>query len=236
MTPESNDQQPDDVWRSLQAPEPDDRWAEVDRRLDGLLAEDRPRRRPDPRRLRRWALLVVAIIVVGLAAGWFIGSFPVDGTGSAASASSRSTLRGVIAFSGIGIALVVWITGLVLKIRRRGIWVTFEEPTRGLPRAERRAVERTIRGRGRVDPERVWTLRRLAIARLDQTEWTLWLFAGWLPLSIGQAAAGWGMSTGSLHSVLAVFWAGLLVVATLQRRRWRAFLAAHPVAEPVSGS
>ncbi|MGU3410483.1 hypothetical protein ACLBWP_10265 [Microbacterium sp. M1A1_1b] len=220
-----------DLWRELRGEESDDRWAEMDRRLDGLLADDRPRPRPDRRRRRRWVVIVLAIVVLGVALGWVIGSFPGEDASDTSTASS-SSLREVIALAGLGIAITVWVTGVVLRVRRHQPLFSFREPTTVLLRAERRAVERTIRGRAPVDPEHRWTLRRLAVARLEQTQWTLWLFGGWLPLSIGQAANGWGAWNGSLYSVLAVLWAALLVVATLQRSRWRAFIAAHPATEP----
>lgn len=216
-----------DDLHALRDEESGDRWAEVDRRLDGLLAEDRPRPRPDRR--RRWVLLLLAILVVGAVAGWFIGSLPGDDAPGPSTASA-SSLRWALAGAGIGI--VIWVTGFVVRLRRGQALFSFREPTTSLPRAERRVVERTIRGRAPVDPARLWTLRRLAGARLDQTEWTLWLFGGWVPFSLGQAANGWGAWNGWLYGVLSVCWAAMLVVATLQRRSWRAFIAAHPAAEP----
>lgn len=220
----------DEIWRALQPDDADGPWAAVERRLDGLLAEDRPRPGIDRRRLRRRILLLLVVVLVGGALGWLIAGLGGIDTGRGATPSS-SALRDVVALTGIGTAVVIWAVGFARGLRRGRSWFSFQEPTRGLPRAERRSVELTIRGRRPADPERLRTLRRLAIARLDQSEWMLWLFGGWLFLSIGQAASGWGAWTGWLQFVLAVLWVVGLVVVTRQRRSWRAFIAEHPVAE-----
>ncbi|OIH97697.1 hypothetical protein [Curtobacterium sp. MCBA15_001] len=229
---------PDDDLRALlddaqRRADLDQQWAEVDRRLDGMLAEDRPRVRPrqDQRTVRRWALLAAGVVVVALAAGWLVG---VSSAGDHLARTPRASsfLVSVLVVGGIVVALGAWTTGTVQKVRRQGIWVPVDEPLRGLPRAERVVVGRVIRGHGAVDPARLRTLRRLATLRLDQSAWTIWFGIGWLGLATSQVASHQGSGWTWVPFVLGGVWAVGLAIATIQRRQWRAFLAVHPLPEP----
>lgn len=215
----------------------DEQWNAIDRRLDGNLTEDGDPRRPDRGRVRFLLWAAVAIVILGLAAGWVTATV-LPGDVDRSATTSVSTVRGVIGIAAFVVAVVVWAVGVVVLIRRGGISWSWREPTQELPRAQRRAINDVFRGRAQEDPARRSSLRRVALTRMSQIGWMLCLISGLLPFSIGQVAVGWGEWTGAVHLGLAVLWVVGVASAVRQRRRLRAFLAAHPSdgGEPASGS
>jgi uncharacterized membrane protein len=216
----------------------DEQWDAIDRRLDGNLVDDPAT--PPPRRHRARLVVLIALgLVLALGAGFAAGTFLPDDLGaSPSSAGSVSAVRSTLGIAAFVVGIVVWVIGFVVVRRRSAFRWVWREPTQGLPRAARRAIEDVIRGRAAVDTARVRTVRRLVSSRQHQTAWTTWLFGGWLPFSIGQVAVGWGTWLGAAYCGAVVLWIAALVATFFQRRRWRAFLATHPSdgGEPASGT
>ena len=214
----------------------DEQWDAIDRRLDGnLVDEDRTRQ---SMRRRNRIVGAIGLAVLALMAGLVVAIVVAPNDHDRSPASSQSDLQSTVGIAAFGIALVVWAIGIVLVVRGGGIPWAWKEPTEGVSRTERRAIERGLLGRVPVDPTRTRTLRRLAMTRLHQAVWAVWLVGGQLPLAIGQATTHWGTWLGAVFVVLAVAWAVILVAMAVRRRRLRAFLAAHPSdgGEPASAS
>jgi len=214
----------------------DEQWDAIDRRLDGnLVDEDRTRQ---SMRRRNRIVGAIGLAVLALMAGLVVAIVVAPNDHDRSPASSQSDLQSTVGIAAFGIALVVWAIGIVLVVRGGGIPWAWKEPTEGVSRTERRAIERGLLGRVPVDPTRTRTLRRLAMTRLHQAVFAVWLVGGQLPLAIGQATTHWGTWLGAVFVVLAVAWAVILVAMAVRRRRLRAFLAAHPSdgGGPASGS
>ena len=214
----------------------DEQWDAIDRRLDGnLVDEDRTRQ---SMRRRNRIVGAIGLAVLALMAGLVVAIVVAPNDHDRSPASSQSDLQSTVGIAAFGIALVVWAIGIVLVVRGGGIPWAWKEPTEGVSRTERRAIERGLLGRVPVDPTRTRTLRRLAMTRLHQAVFAVWLVGGQLPLAIGQATTHWGTWLGAVFVVLAVAWAVILVAMAVRRRRLRAFLAAHPSdgGEPASAS
>jgi formate/nitrite transporter FocA (FNT family) len=208
----------------------DEQWDAIDRRLDGnLVDEDRSRQ---SKRRRNRVTGAIGLAVLALFAGVLVALLIAPDDGGRSSASSHSDLQSTVGIAAFAVAMVVWAIGLVVVIRGGGIPLAWKEPTEGVPRAERRAIERGLLGRVPVNPSRTRTLRRLAMTRLHQAVWAVWLVAGQFPLAIGQATTHWGTWLGAVFLVLAAVWAAGLVAMAVRRRRLRTFLATHP---PVGG-
>jgi hypothetical protein len=218
----------------------DEQWDAIDRRLDGGLIDDSARRAA---RRRRWPWFLAAAVVVvaaGVAAGWFAADLGISSGPSArepapgSSSALRTVVQVALAVGGYGLL----VTGLIVTARSRGTIMPAPEATAGMPRSERLAIRRTLAGREPVDPSRLRSLRRLAMLRLDQVGSSGWTFGGLFLITVGQVSERWGEWTGSLFLVAVVLDVVAVVAFLVQRRRWRAFLAAHPVdgAEPASGS
>ena len=214
----------------------DEQWDAIDRRLDGNLVDD-DRVRQSKRRRNRVAG-AIGLAVLALFAGLTVALVVAPNDHDRSSASSQSDLQSTVGIAAFSIAIAVWAIGIVLVVRGGGIPWAWKEPTEGLSRSERRGIERGLLGRVPVDPTRTRTLRRLAMTRLHQAVWVVWLVGGQLPLAIGQATTHWGTWLGVVFLVLAVAWAVILVAMAVRRRRLRAFLAAHPSdgGEPASAS
>jgi hypothetical protein len=214
----------------------DEQWDAIDRRLDGnLVDEDRTRQ---SRRRRNRIVGAIGLAVLALMAGLLVALIVAPNDHDRSPTPTQSDLQSTIGIAAFGIAIVVWAIGIVLVVRGGGIPWAWKEPTEGMSRSERRSVERGLLGRVPVDPTRTRTLRRLAMTRLHQAVWAVWLVGGQLPLAIGQGTTHWGTWLGAVFVVLAVAWAVILVAMAARRRRLRAFLAAHPAdgGEPASGS
>jgi hypothetical protein len=215
----------------------DEEWATIERRLDGSPADVAVVRRHIRRRIGLLLIpFALAAGIVGVLVGLAIGGRPVDGGVSPISDGTDGTVRVVVSFAGFVAAVAIWVTGAVRTHRRQGFPWSWKEPTVGLGRAERRAIEGTLRGRAEPDRERIPVLSRLAALRIHQSGWIRWLFAGWIPLSIGQAANAGESSLGVVHLALAVFWAVMLAVLTMQQRRWRTFIVEHAGGDPAPGT
>jgi hypothetical protein len=216
----------------------DEQWDAIDRRLDGNLVGEPATPRPGRHR-RRLVVLAAVGLVLAVGAGWAAATFlPDDLSGPASASGSVSAVRSTIGIVAFAVGILVWVIGFVVVRRSGGVRWFYREPTQGLPRAARRAIEDVIRRRAASDPARVRTVRRLVSSRQYQTAWTTWLFGGWLPFSIGQVAVGWGTWLGAAYCGAVVLWIAALVATLFRQRRLRAFLAAHPSVggDPASGS
>jgi hypothetical protein len=214
----------------------DEQWDAIDRRLDGnLVDEDRTRQ---TKRRRNRVAGAIGLAVFALFAGVIVAVIVAPNDHDRSPTSTQSDLQSAVGIAAFGIAVVVWAIGIVVVVRGGGIPWAWKEPTEGLSRSERRGIERGLLGRVPVDPTRTRTLRRLAMTRLDQAVWAVWLVAGQLPLAIGQATTHWGTWLGAVFLVLAAGWAAALVAMAVRRRSLRAFLAVHPSdgGESASGS
>jgi hypothetical protein len=208
----------------------DEQWDAIDRRLDGGLIDDSARRAA---RRRRWPWFVAAAVVVvaaGVAAGWFAAGL---GISSGLSAREPAPGSSSVVHTVVQVALVVGgygllVTGLIVMVRSRGTIMPAPEATAGMPRSERLAIRRTLAGREPVDPSHLRALRRLATLRLDQVGSSGWTFGGLFLITVGQVLERWVQWTGSLFLVALVLYVVAIVAFLVQRRRWRAFLAAHP--------
>ena len=218
----------------------DEQWDAIDRRLDGGLVDDRARRAARRRRLP-WILGALALVLVGgVAAGWFAADLGISSGPSAREpAPGSSSVVGTVVYAALlvfGYGMLV--SGLIVMARSRGTIMPPPEATAGMPRSERLAIRRTLAGRERVDPSRRRSLRRLATLRLDQVRSSGWTFGGLLLVTVGQVWNDWGRWTGTLFLCALVLYVVVIVAFVVQRRRWRAFLAAHPSdgGEPASES
>lgn len=214
----------------------DEQWDAIDRRLDGnLVDEDRARQ---TKRRRNRVASAIGLAVLALFAGLLVAIIVGQRDRGQSAVSSESDLQSTVGIVAFAVALVVFAVGIVIVVRAGGIPWAWKEPTEGVSRSERRAIERCLLGRVPADPTRTRTLRRLAMTRLHQAVWAVWLVGGQLPLAIGQATTHWGTWLGAVFLVLAAVWAAALVAMAVRRRRLHAFLASHPSdrGEPASGS
>jgi hypothetical protein len=221
----------------------DEEWATIERRLDGVPVDV-------PRAQRRARLALVLGVLIALVVIVVVVLFVVlgpDGSTSGGDSASRTgdrdgvgvgeTLLTVVSFVGTIAALVIWGVGFIRVSRGGGFPLWTKEPTLGVPRTERRTIERTMTGRIPPDPDHVPLLRRLAALRLEQSRWTTWFFSGWIPLSLGQAANAHESWLGLLQLSLAVLWVVLLVVLSARRRSWHTFISDHAgPGDPISGT
>lgn len=211
----------------------DEQWATIERRLDGVPG-DVPRAQRRARLALVLGVLIALVVIVVVVLFVVLGSDGSPGGGDGASRTGDrvgvgvgETLLTVVGFVGTIAALVIWSVGFIRVSRRGGFPLWTKEPTLGVPRTERRTIERTMTGRIPPEPDRVRVLRRLAALRLEQSRWTAWFFSGWIPLSLAQAANAHGSWLGLLQLSLAVLWVVLLVVVSARRRRWHTFIADH---------
>jgi hypothetical protein len=125
----------------------DEEWATIERRLDGSPADVAVVRRHIRRRIGLLLIpFALAAGIVGVLVGLAIGGRPVDGGVSPISDGTDGTVRVVVSFAGFVAAVAIWVTGAVRTHRRQGFPWSWKEPTVGLGRAERRAIEWTLRG------------------------------------------------------------------------------------------
>ena len=218
----------------------DEQWDAIDRRLDGGLVDDRARRAARRRRLP-WILGALALVLIGgVAAGWFAADLGIgSGPSAREPAPGSSSVVGTVVYAALlvcGYGMLV--SGLIVMARSRGTIMPPPEAIAGMPRSERLSIRRTLAGRERADPSRRRSLRRLATLRLDQVRSSGWTFGGLLLVTVGQVWNDWGRWTGTLFLCALVLYVVVIVAFFVQRRRWRAFLAAHPAdgGEPASGS
>jgi len=213
---------------------PDEHWQTIERRLDGSPADFANARRHAGRRFSLVLVAALLVAVVGVLVGLAEGGSLVDSATPPIPAGAAGVIQPVFSGACMLAAIVIWVVGLVRTRRRQGFPWSWREPTAGVPRVDRRTIERTLTGRSRPEPDRVPVLRRLAALRLHQSLWAMWLFGGWVLLSLGQASNSWRTWVGTLQLVLAVCWVLMLVLMSVKRRRWRDFIAQH--GDPIPGT
>lgn len=214
-----------DAWADVPPLSVDDRrWDLVDQRSAFLSGGDEPPTPSDSdhgRRRRVRLVAAAAVVVLAAAAGAWLA---VRTTMPARRPSDTQFLIG----SGVFVlGLVVWAIGVARIVRigrahsRRAVW---SDPLSGMSMRERREVDRVLRGRAPAEPHRVRVLRRLALLRLRQSEWTLWFTAGWVPLAAGQSLAARDDFMLWVEGILALVFGAMFLVVMIQREHWRAFL------------
>lgn len=98
------------------------------------------------------------------------------------------------------------------------------DPTLGLPRADRRRIERMARGKQPADLQHRTALVMLAGRRLSRSTSTFWLALGWTPFAFAQLLLNWMTWFGLPYALLTVFFLAMLLWTVRTRRQWRAFL------------
>lgn len=194
----------------------DETWQQVEDRLAGAPAGPRVHRS-----MARRVIWIVLAVVAAVAAGWLsaehLPRFELPSTGS--------DLPGWAFFVIVPLMIagpVCWVTAIV---RGGGKFQSaISDPTLGLPRADRRRIERMARGKQPADPQHRTALVMLAGRRLSRSTSTFWLALGWTPFAFAQLLLNRMTWFGLLYALLTVFFLAMLLWTVRTRRQWRAFL------------
>jgi hypothetical protein len=206
-------------------------WQQVEDRLTGAPVGPRVRRS-----MVRRVIWIVLAVVAAVAAGWLsaehLPRFDLPSTGSGLPDWAFFVIVPLMI-----VGPVCWVTAIV---RGGGkLQSAISDPTLGLPRADRRRIERMARGRQPANPQHRTALVALAGRRINQSTSTFWLALGWTPFSFAQLLLNWMTWFGLLYALLAVFFLAMLLGTVRKRRQWRAFLQEtepRAGAEPTSAS
>ncbi|WP_148058333.1 hypothetical protein [Curtobacterium sp. PhB78] len=200
-------------------------------RLAGAPVEPRVRRS-----MVRRVIWIVLAVVAAVAAGWLsaehLPRFELPSTGSG--------LPDWAFFVIVPLMIVGPVCWVIAIVRGGGQFQSaISDPTFGLPRADRRRIERMARGQRPADPQHRTALVTLAGRRLSQSTSTFWLALGWTPFAFAQLLLNWMTWFGLLYALLTVFFFAMLLWTVRKRRQWRAFLQEtepRAGAEPAPGS
>jgi hypothetical protein len=194
----------------------DESWQQVEDRLTGAPAGPRVRRSM----VRR--IIVIGVAVVAAATAGWLGAAYLPGLSLPQAGADLPDWTFFVILPLMIAGPVCWVTAIV---RGGGKFQSaLSDPTLGLPRVDRRRIERMARGQQPADPQHLTALVALAGRRLSQSTSTFWLALGWAPFAFAQLLLNWMTWFGLLYALLAVFFLAMLVWTVSKRRQWRAFL------------
>lgn len=174
-------------------------------------------------RRQRWRMALVVLVMVALVGGVLVGVW--SGPGIQVATERRSGAWGTVGAVLVMAALVAWVGAFVWMIRHDAFPRLGYDPTTGLPRRERRAIDRMSRGVAVWPAERTDVLRAVAGLRQRTTTMAIAFAPGFLLLWSGNLLTTTWSSFTALQALAAVFFAVVLALSLRWRAQYRAFLA-----------
>lgn len=194
----------------------DETWQQVEDRLAGAPAGPRVRRSM----VRR--IIVIGVAVVAAATAGWLGASYLPGLDLPQAGADLPDWTFFVILPLMIAGPVCWVTAIV---RGGGQFQSaLSDPMLGLPRADRRRIERMARGQQPADPQHRTALVALAGRRLGQSTSAFWLALGWTPFAFAQFLLNWATLFGLLYALLTVFFLAMLLWTVSKRKQWRAFL------------